>query len=178
MEEGETIAEPKYFLPECADLHTLNVHIEDELTEITVPSRSIPGEKHTVTMDNRTRQLVCDCKGFVYHSYCHHVRALLFFFYKKSKKKGVQDTSIASYYSFTPQDLERSQFEVYNFLREKGPMCNREISVQMPKPINAVTARIKELREMGIVYEYGKKFDSVTNRNVTNWMAVDCVVEV
>ena len=67
-------------------------------------------------------------------------------------------------------ELKGRQMQVYAALAEK-PMSNRELSAYLNLPINSITPRVKELREMmpARVEEQGIKFDSETNRNVTVW---------
>jgi len=144
------------------------------IINIVVPSWSKDKESHTIVMDNSTRSLSCDCLGFKYKGVCHHVRGLLWFTYKdkKAKKKGVQNTSTESYYKFSASELGKRQLQVWECLKVFGPMSNRELSKRVGLPINCVTGRMKELREMGAVIDNGTIFDVITNRNVLVWNAL------
>ncbi len=51
-----------------------------------------------------------------------------------------------------------------------GAMTAREIGKKLGySDLNAVKPRITELAQMGQLVEAGKKFDTVTRRNVTCW---------
>jgi hypothetical protein len=147
------------------------VKLTEERMEIVVPSRSKQGQNYLVELDNHTRLLSCDCNGFKYRGYCHHTAGLIWMTYKKSRKKGVQDTSLAAYYSFTEDDLGERQLAVYNEL-SKCPGSNKELAMRMHWPINTITPRCKELRDMGAVIEFGKQLDPKTNRQEMVWMAI------
>lgn len=151
------------------------IHIDDVRTRIVFPSRSVPGLIYHVEMDNRTRKLTCECPGFVYHRYCSHIAGLMWCCYKKARTKGVQNTSMDSFHSFTPEELGDRQRAVYEELL-KGPGSNRELSERMNWPINTITPRVNELREMGAVIDAGKQHDDVTNRDVIVWMAMPGLV--
>lgn len=48
-------------------------------------------------------------------------------------------------------------------------MSNREIAVYAELPINSVTPRCKELRDLGLVVEKGRVEDPITKKTVTVW---------
>ena len=152
---------------------------------IPMPSRSVPGLLYDVELDYATRELECKCKGFDYRGSCGHLAALKFSSYKpKSKKKGVADTSIESIYKFTPEDLGKNQKAVYDCLAKHGPMSNKQIGKKMREeamenggtgeewPINTITPRVKENRNMGFIEEYGTQYDSITKRREIVWEIV------
>jgi predicted ArsR family transcriptional regulator len=64
------------------------------------------------------------------------------------------DTSTAAYDSIRDQ-LSEKQRKVRRALEKFGPMDNEAIARALEWPINTVTPRIKELRELGIVIEAG-----------------------
>jgi len=144
------------------------------ITQIAVPSWSQDKVKYTITMDNSTRVLSCECLGFKYKGVCHHVRGLLWFCYKsrKAKRRGAQSTSAESYYKFSKTELGQRQRQVFDCLKMTGPLSNREIAKRVGLPINSITGRTKELRDMGAVTDNGTIFDAITNRNVLTWTAI------
>jgi len=144
------------------------------ITKIVVPSWGTGDkDKYEITMHNDTRGLECECLAYKFRRICHHVRGLLWFCYKSQvKKKGVQPTSAQSYFKFSEDELGKRQKEIFKFLKIQGPLSNREISSRMGIPINSVTPRIKELREMGVVMDDGKTYDTKTDREVLVWVAV------
>ena len=80
----------------------------------------------------------------------------------------IQNTSLESFMQLLPE-LGELQETVYNCIKSHPGLCNREIGVLIGKPINCVTPRVKELRNMGLVVNIGIKFDEYTNRNVMIW---------
>jgi len=65
--------------------------------------------------------------------------------------------------------LGQKQFQILNYLALLGHATNNEISKQYGIPINCVTPRIKELREMGIVTQVSKRPCKVTGRRAMVW---------
>ena len=140
---------------------------------IPMSSVSVPGVSYDVELDYETRQLKCECKGFFYKGRCRHVAALKFASYKKkAKKKGVADTTVESFYKFTPEDLGDRQRQVFLTLRDEGPLSNKQLSSRMNWPINTITPSVKELRDMGLVEEDGTQFDTKTNRREMIWSVI------
>jgi DNA-binding MarR family transcriptional regulator len=86
--------------------------------------------------------------------------------------EGVQQTSIESYLSLHPKELGARQMAVLLCLKTHGAVCNREISSVLGKPINTITPRIKELRDMGLVERADLGYDSETRRHVILWRVV------
>src|SRR5438128_919505 len=64
------------------------------------------------------------------------------------------DTSTAAFDSIRDQ-LSEKQRKVRLILQKFGPMDNEAIARALEWPINTVTPRIKELRELGVVIEAG-----------------------
>ena len=140
---------------------------------IIFPSWSQWGGEYEITMDLETRELKCNCYGFKYRGKCHHVAGLIWACYKKPKRrKGVAATSIESFHSLTQDDLGSRQKIVFETLDAHPNRSNRELAELLNWPINTITPRVKELREMGAVARYGIKYDPVTNRNVMTWVTV------
>lgn len=77
-----------------------------------------------------------------------------------------------SYQQLTQADLGDRQRIVFETLDAHPDRSNRELAELLNWPINTITPRIKELREMGAVAQYGIKYDSQTNRNVMTWVTV------
>jgi len=80
----------------------------------------------------------------------------------------IQVTSLESFMEILPE-LGELQGIVYNAIKTYPGLSNREIANVIGKPINCVTPRVKELRNMGLVVNIGIKFDEYTNRNVMIW---------
>ena len=152
---------------------------------IPMPSRSVPGLSYDVELYYETRELECPCEGFTFRKRCGHLAALKFSSYKpKSKKKGVADTSMESIYKFTSEALGKNQKAVYDCLAKYGPMSNKQIGKKMREeamenggtgeewPINCITGRVKENRNMGFIEEYGTQYDSITKRREIVWEIV------
>lgn len=124
-------------------------------------------------MSFEDRKLKCNCPGFRFRGKCHHVAGLIWACYKKPRKrKGVAETSMMSYRQLTKQDLGDRQRIVFETLDAHPNRSNRELAALLNWPINTITPRVKELREMGAVAEYGLKHDPQTNRNVMTWITV------
>lgn len=83
----------------------------------------------------------------------------------------VAETSKQSYKKL--KDLGARQLEVHKAIGELGTASNREIAKYLGRPINEITPRVKELRDLRYVAEHGKKWDNETRRNVTAWCVVD-----
>ena len=80
----------------------------------------------------------------------------------------IQVTSLESFMEILPE-LGELQGIVYNTIKSHPGLSNREIANIIGKPINCVTPRVKELRNMNLVVNIGIKFDKYTNRNVLIW---------
>ena len=75
------------------------------------------------------------------------------------------------------EDLGPRQIAVHKAIGEMGTASNREIAGYLDKPVNEITPRVKELRDFGLVKEFGKKWDRDTKRNVTAWCVTDPYAE-
>jgi predicted transcriptional regulator len=83
----------------------------------------------------------------------------------------IQQTSLFAYRE-AKEHLGEKQRRVYDLLSEHyGPMCNQEIANHLHWPINCVTPRVKELRDMGYVKENGKSYGP-SGRLVIFWETV------
>ncbi|AGY37013.1 hypothetical protein FREDWARD_70 [Mycobacterium phage Fredward] len=82
----------------------------------------------------------------------------------------VQATSIESYRASLPE-LPSREAEVHDALQTIGPMCNREISDLLGRPINVITPAVFSLRERGLVRESHRGVFEPTNRKVIYWKA-------
>lgn len=81
----------------------------------------------------------------------------------------VQDTSREAYDFIKPLLGER-QREVLVVLEDSTvKLCNQDIADRLGWPINTVTPRVKELREMGMVEESHRAPYGPTGRTVMFW---------
>jgi hypothetical protein len=82
-----------------------------------------------------------------------------------------QSTSGAAYASLGT--IAPHQSKVLQFLRSAGPQSdgynNRQIAQILKWPINCVTPRVLELRELGLVVLAGKRKDTFTGLTVMHW---------
>lgn len=62
--------------------------------------------------------------------------------------------SILAYRAFAPRDLSKRQNTVLAFLLRQGPMSNKQLAERTGWPINTITPRVKELRDMGLVDDH------------------------
>lgn len=127
---------------------------------------------YMVVMDKNTRELVCECKGFHFRKDCHHVRGLVWFCAgPKAKSKGMQRTSLIAWDSIQ-EDLGDKQKMVYDALAVVEEASNKDLGNLLGWPINTITPRVLELRNMGLVECAGEKYDNRTNRSELTWKAV------
>jgi len=61
------------------------------------------------------------------------------------------------------------QKSVYEVIRIYGPATNEEIAFRLKKYPHTITARVKELRELGLVEFAGKKESEVSGRFASLW---------
>ena len=78
----------------------------------------------------------------------------------------VQQTSLEAYHILY-DDLGNRQKEVLDVIRGNPGICNKEISEKLLLPINCVTGRVKELRDLRFVDGCG--FKIYNNRRVMIW---------
>lgn len=86
-------------------------------------------------------------------------------------KTAVRDTSIAAYRTDVRPTLSERQKTVYELLEHEINLTNSEIAARLDWPINCVTPRVYELRDMGLVIEDGKRHCRVTGRTAYAWRA-------
>jgi len=72
----------------------------------------------------------------------------------------------------TQSTLGLRQKSVYEALVRHPNVSNRDLSIILEKPINQITPRVNELRELGLVKFSGVKFDQFTKRRVNTWSIV------
>ncbi len=85
---------------------------------------------------------------------------------KNYKVHKTQQTSILSFDSIT--NLGERQQKVLNSLHVYGSATNLELSRRLGLPINSITPRVNELREMGLVSMDGTTVE-VTGRKAIVW---------
>jgi len=83
-----------------------------------------------------------------------------------------QQTSIDSYRIVKQTTQKTAQQNIYDTILTRGQATNRQISLLTKIPINSVTARVKELRDIGTIEQAGIQYDSTTNRTVMTWRVV------
>ena len=139
---------------------------------IIVPSWSMSEKtSYAVFMDKKTRELRCECKGFQIRGDRHHIRGLSWFYRKPIGTKGVQRTSLEAW-RLLQETLGPHQKTILKALRELGRASNKQISMALGWPINTITPRVKELRDIGLVDYEGEQFDSKTQRHEMVWGVV------
>lgn len=83
----------------------------------------------------------------------------------------VRDTSVAAYQDVQAHLGEKQQV-VLTVLQDTPNMTNTEIAQSLGWPINTVTPRVYELRNLGLVREIGKRMCKVTGKSVYAWEPV------
>lgn len=81
----------------------------------------------------------------------------------------VAETSREAYFQMDQMSLGRKQRAVLAFIRKYGPLNNRQLSERMGWPINRITPRVLELRELGLVVSAGKETDPTTGLRAEQW---------
>jgi hypothetical protein len=160
-------------MPPDANIPDKWVDETDAVKIITVPSWSVKGGIYHVVMNKATREIRCNCKGFLTRNDCHHVDYLINYCRKPRHphKIGVQQTSIEAFRSIQ-KTLSDHQAIVATYVEIHGPVCDREIAEGLGWTINKVTARRNEDVKLGTVEFAGTKLDPQTNRTVMTWRAV------
>jgi len=82
-------------------------------------------------------------------------------------RRMIQQTSMEAY-DCIYDDLGSRQKEVYDVIEQYTNVCNQDISMILGLPINCVTGRVKELRDMGFVGQDGFKVND-NNKRVMTW---------
>ena len=83
----------------------------------------------------------------------------------------MQTTSLSAYDSILA-DLPRRKRQVYEVLARLGPMSNMQIAIELNLPINYITGRTNSLVKDGLVREYDKTLDLISNMPVIRWSVV------
>lgn len=81
--------------------------------------------------------------------------------------------SIIAYRAFAPKDIGKRQSAVLSFLLNHGPLSNKDLANKMLLPINTITPRVKELRDLGLVELDHIQLDNHTNRPEQVWRVRD-----
>jgi hypothetical protein len=163
-----------FILPETANIPDNWKLAEDaEKVAIAFPSWSKQNGIYVSVLDKRSRELVCECKGYQFNKICHHVRGIRWASCRPIKKrKGIADTSIESINSMSPEELSNNRAKVFEVVRDSGPISIRGISEELHWPEHCVTGRLMEVREMGFVDQQGEEIDRVTGKRVKLWGVV------
>lgn len=83
----------------------------------------------------------------------------------------IQQTSLEAWQE-VKKELGKRQEMVYNALRELGEADNLTLSKYLNLPINSITPRVKELREMKLVGVSKVDKSKITGRKVIYWKCV------
>jgi hypothetical protein len=147
--------------------------IENGRMAIVFPSWSRENTlSYLIIMDMATRELVCECEGFRVRGDCHHVRGIVWCCAgPRHKNKGMQPSSLDAWKSIQA-NLGQRQKTVFKALQEIGEASNKQISKLLGWPINTITPRVLELRNMGLVDFSREQVDLKTNRTEIVWRAV------
>jgi transcription initiation factor IIE alpha subunit len=84
---------------------------------------------------------------------------------------GVQDTSIKAYHEIIEEGIVgKRQAEVFELLTKTSDLTDSEIAIKLGyKDMNKTRPRRKDLVDLGIVEEHGKRHCSITKRTVIQW---------
>lgn len=82
-------------------------------------------------------------------------------------ESNVQETSKKAYKEL--KDLGERQKQVYNAIKTLQYCTNTMIAKVLKLPINSITPRTKELREMSFVIESHKSWCPITKRKAIYW---------
>lgn len=80
----------------------------------------------------------------------------------------IQKTSLDAYVDILPELGDR-QLIIYDKLKSHPNSCNRDLAKLLFLEINQITPRIKELRDMNLVFCSGFKIDEDTKKKVMVW---------
>lgn len=120
-----------------------------ERLTLTVPSRSDPTTRHTLTGHSHGRDAACDCPGFAYRRRCSHVAAwpvlveeLERRFYADPAYTTAGLLSLAEFYAAIPDLLSPEQRLRANGIR--AALADRGVAVRPPRPSAARRAALTE----------------------------------
>lgn len=84
----------------------------------------------------------------------------------------VQQTSLDAYHSLIEVEaLGTKQQEVLQAIQREGPLPNRLLAERLGWPVNTVTPRVLELREMGLIKFSHKETPPGCTRSAIYWKA-------
>ena len=89
-----------------------------------------------------------------------------------SQMEMAYDTRDESYKATMEKGVTKAQREVLTCIELYGYCSNADIASNLGWPINRVTPRVHELRDMGLVVRHGTELDPITKRNVATWRKV------
>jgi predicted transcriptional regulator len=87
---------------------------------------------------------------------------------RRKKKSNVKPTSLLSYCQIL-ESLGERQALVYSKLRQLKSANSTMIAKELNLPINCVVPRIKEMRDMGIIYQHKKDICKITGKLTIFW---------
>lgn len=86
----------------------------------------------------------------------------------KKKKHKTKITSLLAY-AYVLENLGERQALIYSVIRRLKSVSNFQISKKLNLPINSITPRTKELRDLGVVMQHKKDLCPETKRLVIYW---------
>lgn len=84
----------------------------------------------------------------------------------------VQETSLKAYFGEIYDNLGNRQKVVLEALKERENFTNQELADFLGFPINTVTPRVKELRDLGLVRKFTTRPCKSTGRTAIAWELV------
>lgn len=82
------------------------------------------------------------------------------------------DTSLEAWRN-VQEGLSKRQTTVYHAIRKLGSVTNAEISKYLQIPINSVTPRTGELKDLGLIVRHERRECQVTKNNAYSWRVVN-----
>lgn len=83
----------------------------------------------------------------------------------------LQQTSLLAYRSL--ERIGAKQQACYRAIKNMVHACNYDIAQYLDQPVNRITGRVKELRDLNFVEEAYRDICPATNRTVIFWRLVD-----
>jgi len=80
----------------------------------------------------------------------------------------IVDNSYITYVNIL-EKLSKRRMEVYSIIAHIGPCSNLQVSKCLNLPINCITGRVKELRDIGVVVEDKRAICPETKQMVSYW---------